>query len=394
VAVTPNRILDTRQPNGLAGPFKANTPRVFQVTNRNPGDPARNIPAGAVAVTGNLTVTAQSHAGWLTITPLPIVASTTSTLNFPVNDNRANGVTVALGPGGNLAIVYNGAPAHALTHVVFDVTGYFVPGTAGARYAAVTPNRLLDTRVWNPIPHSLQTNEPRIFQVTNRHPGDASRNIPGTATAVTGNLTVTSQSHPGWLTVTPGPIAASTTSTLNFPVGDNRANNLTVSLGAGGTLAVVFNGAPSDATTHAIFDVTGYFVPGPVGARYVALAPNRILDSRDGTGLAGRFQNDRARSFAVVNRQPGDASRNVPGTAIAVTGNLTVTGQTEAGWLSVTPVLHDKPPTSTLNFPVNDNRANGVAVALGSGGVSVVFNGAASSDTTHAVFDVTGYFVP
>jgi hypothetical protein len=29
-----------------------------------------------------------------------------STLNFPVGDNRANGVTVALGSGGTLSITY------------------------------------------------------------------------------------------------------------------------------------------------------------------------------------------------------------------------------------------------------------------------------------------------
>ena len=35
-----------------------------------------------------------------------------------------------------------------------------------------------------------------------------------------------------------------------------------MSLGGGGTLAIVYNGGPASATTHAIFDVTGYFVAG------------------------------------------------------------------------------------------------------------------------------------
>jgi hypothetical protein len=257
----------------------------------------------------------------------------------------------------------------------------------------VTPNRILDSRYGNGLSGPFQTGIARTFQVTNRQPGNAALNVPSTATAVTGNLTVTGQTSAGWLTMTPWPEADPRTSTLNFPVGDNRANGLTVPLG-GGTLSVVYNGGPGSATTHAIFDVTGYFLPGTSGARYFPLAPNRLLDSRYGVGLAGPFQTGVARDFGVTNRAVGDSSRNVPSTATGVTGNLTVTGQTRAGWLTVTPLRDDNPPTSTLNFPVGDNRANTVDVALGFGGLSVVYNGAFGTDTTHAIFDVTGYFGP
>ena len=95
-----------------------------------------------------------------------------------------------------------------------------------------------------------------------------------------------------------------------------------------------------------------------------------------------------------MDRFTGSAGLNVPASAVAVTGNLTVTGQTRAGWLTVTPTADVHPPTSTLNFPVRDNRANGIAVALAGGSLSVVYNGATSTDTTHAIFDVTGYFTP
>ena len=57
----------------------------------------------------------------------------------------------------------------------------------------------------------------------------------------------------------PEPQANPSTSTLNFPLGDNRANGVTVPLAPDGTLSIVYNGAPSAATTHALFDVTGYF---------------------------------------------------------------------------------------------------------------------------------------
>ena len=44
-----------------------------------------------------------------------------------------------------------------------------------------------------------------------------------------------------------------------FPVGDSRANGLTVDLSATGTLSATFDGPPAGHSTHLIFDVTGYF---------------------------------------------------------------------------------------------------------------------------------------
>jgi hypothetical protein len=38
----------------------------------------------------------------------------------------------------------------------------------------------------------------------------------------------------------PNPVASPTSSTLNFPLGDNRANGVTVALGAGGTLSATY----------------------------------------------------------------------------------------------------------------------------------------------------------
>jgi hypothetical protein len=58
----------------------------------------------------------------------------------------------------------------------------------------------------------------------------------------------------------------------------------------------------------------------------------------------------------------------VPANATAVTGNLTVTNQTAAGYAFLGPIADSNPATSTLNFPLGDSRANGVTVALGAGG--------------------------
>ena len=84
----------------------------------------------------------------------------------------------------------------------------------------------------------------------------------------------------------------------------------------------------------------------------------------------------------------------MPAGATAVTGNLTVTGQTSNGYLFLGPAAMNDPTSSTLNFPVGDDRANGVTVALGGGNLSVTFVAPAPGPTTQVIFDVTGYFTP
>ena len=88
---------------------------------------------------------------------------------------------------------------------------------------------------------------------------------------------------------------------------------------------------------------------------------------------------------------PSKRAPTQPDAAIAATVNLTVTQQTHAGWLSVTPAPDDNPPTSTVNFPMGDTRANGVTTPLDpSGTVGLIYSG--GSGTTDLVLDVTGYF--
>ena len=138
-----------------------------------------------------------------------------------------------------------------------------------------------------------------------------------------------------------------------------------------------------------IFDVTGYFTPDTSGATFVALTPARLLDTRNGTGLGGVFGAHAARTFQVTGR--GGVAPNATG----ITGNLTVTGQTSGGYLYAGPVATDNPTSSTLNFPVGDDRANALTLALGAGGtLSVTYVGSAAGSSAQVIFDVTGYFTP
>ena len=148
-ALTPVRLLDSRIGNGLTGAFKAKQARTFQVTGRG------GVPANATGVTGNLTVTGQTAGGYLYLGPVATNSPTSSTLNFPLGDTRANGVTVALGTGGKLSVTYM-AGTGKTAQVVFDVTGYFTPDASGATYHALAPVRLLDSRIGNGLTGAVQ----------------------------------------------------------------------------------------------------------------------------------------------------------------------------------------------------------------------------------------------
>jgi hypothetical protein len=81
----------------------------------------------------------------------------------------------------------------------------------------------------------------------------------------------------------------------------------------------------------------------------------------------------------------------LPSVADGITGNLTVVNQTQMGYLSITTSSMIPPLTSTINFPKGDTRANGVFAALASGVVTYIY-GAAPSNRTDAILDLTGYF--
>jgi hypothetical protein len=378
--LTPARILDSRNGTGLSGPFSSHAARAFSVTGQG------GVPSNATAVTGNLTVTAQTSGGYLFIGPVAVNDPTSSALNFPVGDDRANGVTVGLGPGGTLSVTFVASAGAATAHVIFDVVAYFTTDASGSTYTPLNPKRILDTRdgtgsLGPGQSGPLSSHVARTVQVM----GGV---VPVNALAVTGNLTVTGQTSNGYLYVGPVPVNDPTSSSLNFPVGDDRANGVTVALSAPGIFGVTFVAPNPGPTAHVVFDVTGYFVPDANGATWMPLTPTRVLDSRDGTGgLSGPFSSHVARTFALSG--VGVISAN------AVTGNLTVTSQTSKGYLYIGPAPVNDPTSSTINFPVGDDRANGADVALGAGGaLSVTFVAPAPGPTAHVIFDVTGYFMP
>jgi hypothetical protein len=378
-SLAPARVLDTRTGTGLSGKFSSHVARTLQVAGHG------GVPAGATAVTGNLTVTQQSSLGFLYAGPVPMNNPTSSNLNFSLNDDRANAVTVALSAGGALSITYAAPVFGPTAHVLFDVTGYFTADSTGTRFLALAPARILDTRDGTGgLSGPFQSHVARTFQVW------GSGGVPTNALAVTGNLTVTQQTAIGFLYMGPTAVDNPTSSTLNFPINDDRANSVTVALAGDGSLSVTYAAPTYGPTADVVFDVTGYFMAGSNGSAYLPVNPYRLLDTRYGTGgLSGPFGSHLARSFQV------GGNGTVPLAATAVTGNLTVTQQTSLGFLDIGPVAVNDPTSSTLNFPMNDDRANAVTVALaGDGTLSATYAAPSLGPTAQVIFDISGYFAP
>ena len=400
---SPRRILDTRatvasgNPTniGLSGVFTAGSVRKFSVAGARyvGGGTALAVPANAVAVTGNLTVVNETAAGVIDLGPAATSSGTTSTLSFVKGDTRANNVTVGLAADGSLSAVYRSPSAGATTNLIFDVTGYFLPGTAGASYHTVTPGRVLDTR-----PTSTGTGATHIGplsklanRVVGTFPvagvvalGGSAALVPSTAVAVTGNVTVTNATSVGYVALGPTMTTSPSTSTANVAKGTNVANGVTVAL-SGGKLQVVWCGT-TGSSADVIFDVTGYFTAGAGGLSFYGIAPVRLLDSSKNLGITGPFASRTAQLFTVA---PAGA---IPSSAKAIAGNLTLLTPTANGWALISPEIVATPTTSTVNASSGHSEANGFDVALGSSGHVALEWAGTTGSTANLALDVTGYW--
>ncbi len=397
--ISPRRVLDSRPTGsghtniGLAGKFTAGTVRKFTVAGAEyvGGGSAAAIPTNAVAVTGNLTVVGETAPGVIDLGPTVTATGSTATLDFAKGDIRANNVTIGLAPDGSLEAVYRSSTAAATSDLIFDVTGYFVPGSGGATYHSLAPGRVLDTRPsGGGVTHigglsKLSNRTVKSFPVAGvKALGWSSALVPSSATGVTGNLTVTGATSAGFVSLGPTMTASPSTSSVNVTAGSTVANGVTVALKCG-KLAVVWCGT-AGSSANVIFDVTGYFTAGSGGLSYYAIAPVRILDSSKSIGLSGTFASGTARLFTI------GGTAGVPTGAAGISGNLTVLSPSSAGWALVSPEIVATPTTSTLNVASGHSEANGFDVALGaSGHVALEWAGTTGSSANIAL-DVTGYW--
>ncbi len=172
-------------------------------------------------------------------------------------------------------------------------------------------------------------------------------------------------------------------SNLNFFAGQTVPNLVIVKVGRDGKVAL-YNGGGS---THLIADVGGWFGVGgeATGARYHAVAPSRLLDTRVAIGAPGAT----VAAGATLNLQVTGRG-GVPATGVtAVILNVTVVGPGGGGYLTAFPTGDVRPLASNLNFATGQTAPNLVVAKLGGGGTVSLYNGGGAA---HLVADVAGWY--
>jgi hypothetical protein len=181
-------------------------------------------------------------------------------------------------------------------HLVFGVVlaeAATVLGLAGLRavradspastFVAITPTRVLDTRIAAGLPAALTSAQPQTLDVTGAIPvvlpGDITSTgtpVPDGATAIVANVTIVGPTTPGFVSVRPGTATGDpTTSSLNAATGGVvLPNSVTVELpttgAAAGTVQLWFQGTAPTASTHLLVDIVGYYQAGGSGAADLA----------------------------------------------------------------------------------------------------------------------------
>ena len=93
------------------------------------------------------------------------------------------------------------------------------------------------------------------------------------------NVTAVSPANAGWLTVFPTGAPKPPASNLNFTAGQDVPNLVVAKLGTDGKISI--NNSTPSGPTHIVADIAGWF---PEFSSYEPLVPERVLDTRNGTG--------------------------------------------------------------------------------------------------------------
>ena len=365
----PVRVLDTRSAVGV--PTTTAVPAHQTVTLKVAG--VAGVPAtGVTGVAMNVTVTQPSWYGVLNVYPDGQAASVASNLNWGPGRTVANMVIVQV-VDGSVDFLNN---SDATIHIVADLAGYFSQDTTASRYTPLTPARVLDTRA--AIGVSTTTAVPAGGTVKRKVAGAGG--VPATGvTAVVMNVTVTdTRMADGFLTVWPDGQPEPTASNLNW-VGFETRPNLAIVPVINGSVDFVNN---SPSTIDIVADVEGYFSHDTTASIFTPVAPLRVLDTRAaiGTGTTTPLAPGQTITLQVAG---------LPASGVtAVVLNVTVTGSTDPGVLTVYPA-DPRPLASNLNWQWGETIPNLVIVPVVNGTVKFFNN---SPGTVHVVADLAGYF--
>jgi hypothetical protein len=192
-----------------------------------------------------------------------------------------------------------------------------------------------------------------------------------------------------------GGLATRPSSTCGAVIGITLAAGASTSCSFTGVFTGAAGASQTDVVTVIVVDDEGSVatdtddatvtITAAPGGRYTPLSPVRIEDTRTGAGgLSGPVGPGATVDVQITGRG------GVPAGASAVVVNVTVTGPTGEGYLTLYPSGSARPLASNLDFTPGETVPNLVVVKLGTGGRVAMFN---SGGNTQVIFDVAGYFV-
>ncbi|MET7489688.1 PKD domain-containing protein [Streptomyces sp. NPDC005538] len=270
---------------------------------------------------------------------------------------------------GTVEHTYAAPGTYTVTQTVADSGGRTTTSTAratvGAAFVSAGPERLLDTRYGTGAPKA------RVG------PGGVVRlkvlgvgGIPSSGvTAVTLNITDAGATAAGYVTVYPDGTTRPNTSNLNFGAGQDNPNLVTVKVGADGYVDL-YN---AHGDVNLIADLAGYYTTRAGSEQdmtgLATVTPTRVLDTRSGIGAPkGAVGPGSTTTVTLPEYTRGGATDS------AVL-NVTVTGGTSSGYVTVACDGPTPPTTSTLNYRAGQTASN-LAVSCAYSGSLHIYNSA------------------
>ena len=325
---------------------------------------------------------------------LSVNATATVTTDWPIASetiNYGDGTgTVNAADSGALFHTYAVPGTYTVAYTVTDaggdsktITQTFT--TAGNDYYPYSPTRLLDTR------KGLGGTSTEIS-----HDGSIKLKVAGVGTIPTGvtavglNLTVVGASGNGYIQTDTGS-GDTGTSNLNYGASSVYTNSVVAAVAPDGTVTLRNFGVTSSVTLQLIADISGYYAPTATGSEYASLANSaRIMDTRSGVGgTTGKLAAGKTDVLTIAGADGGA----LPASGItAVALNVTATGTSDAGYLTVYADGAPLPGTSNLNWQGSTTKPTAVVAPVGADGRIDIFNGSDDGGSTDVLVDVSGYY--
>ena len=244
--LVPARVADTRGPNATidgassgGGAIPGGGVLVVPVAGRG------GVPAGAPAVSLNVTSVNPRGGGYATVWPCDQPQPNASNLNFDSGRTIPNAVLTKLAANGTVCIF-----TYTTTDILVDVNGWFSGTTT---LLSLVPARLADTRSPNATVDGLSSGGGAMGAgSTLVIPVSGRGGVPAGASAVSLNVTAVSPANAGYVTVWPCDQPQPNASNLNFGPGQTIPNAVLSKLAANGTVCVF-----TTQTMHLLIDVNG-----------------------------------------------------------------------------------------------------------------------------------------